>query len=352
MQSETFRLIHCQECLHQLTSTDHELVCNHCGKMYPIHNGLVFMGYDSRKEQEINEIIEEERDHQNNLDEIDKHFEFAQGSFRIALLAIPLLRQFINDTHPVALDVGSGGAPFSQILSDNGFNTYRLELDPNSLYSGLFYQHSDLVTGKHIVADGSLLPFANNSVDVVFCKEFIHHIEEYNHIFAEVNRVLKPGGIFLMIEPTNKFSFLRTEAENESIHRPGHHLTDIFSYARSLHKNGFRIKRYYLYHYKSSLRFKILNKLKASLINQIKFNQPTRSFLHPFKMFLQRVISGQNVIYAQKMEDSLIQAPRASIKVVEPSQLVIDESYIKDSRLEGFNKILRDLKLDLVAGTE
>lgn len=347
INTETLNLIRCQECLHELHATEEALECSSCKKVYPLKNGLIFMGFDARRKDEIYAIIEEEREHQNDLEALNRHFKFAYGSFRIALLSINLLQNLVKGERPVALDVGSGGSPFSQMLAKNGFDTFRVELDPNSLYSGLFYQHPNLTTGKHIVADGSLLPFADDSVDVVFCKEFIHHIKDYHLIFAEINRVLKPGGTFLMIEPANKFKFLRTEAENDSINRPGHHLSTIFHYGRSLHKNGFELKRYYLYHYKPSKRFKFVNKLKDYYTNQIKRNETTNTSFIPLKMLMQRIISGQNVIFAQKVKKVAVPENRPRISVIEPSQLILDTSYIQDPRLNGFNTILKHLESEL-----
>ncbi len=40
------------------------------------------------------------------------------------------------------------------------------------------------------------LPFDNESFDVVFSKDSIIHIEDKNAIFADIYRVLKPGGVF------------------------------------------------------------------------------------------------------------------------------------------------------------
>lgn len=47
-----------------------------------------------------------------------------------------------------------------------------------------------------VTCDVDFLPFGNNSVDVVSCFAVLHHIPEYTHLIKEVQRVLKPGGIF------------------------------------------------------------------------------------------------------------------------------------------------------------
>ena len=45
------------------------------------------------------------------------------------------------------------------------------------------------------------LPFADKSFDVVFCGECIEHIVDTDFVFCEINRVLKPGGQFIVTFP-------------------------------------------------------------------------------------------------------------------------------------------------------
>ncbi|MCK7597125.1 class I SAM-dependent methyltransferase [Microbulbifer sp. CAU 1566] len=51
------------------------------------------------------------------------------------------------------------------------------------------------------VGDALQLPFANDFFDVVICSEVLEHIPDYQGVLAEINRVLKPGGIFAATVP-------------------------------------------------------------------------------------------------------------------------------------------------------
>lgn len=51
------------------------------------------------------------------------------------------------------------------------------------------------------VADGLKLPFADDSFDAVICSEVLEHIEDYEGILAEIDRVLRPSGIFAASVP-------------------------------------------------------------------------------------------------------------------------------------------------------
>jgi SAM-dependent methyltransferase len=44
--------------------------------------------------------------------------------------------------------------------------------------------------------DGRRLPCADGSVDVVFCKQVLEHVEDPDPLLADVARVLQPGGAF------------------------------------------------------------------------------------------------------------------------------------------------------------
>lgn len=51
------------------------------------------------------------------------------------------------------------------------------------------------------VANGLQLPFADRSFDVVICSEVLEHIEDYTGVLAEIDRVLKPAGLFAASVP-------------------------------------------------------------------------------------------------------------------------------------------------------
>ena len=96
MRKEILCILKCQQCLGKLNFEKENLVCNNCKTLYPIWKGLVFMGYDKNKKSEIEKIISTERDHQTNLDEIQKHYDFSYPSFKIGLLSTMILKHDIK----------------------------------------------------------------------------------------------------------------------------------------------------------------------------------------------------------------------------------------------------------------
>ena len=49
--------------------------------------------------------------------------------------------------------------------------------------------------------DATRLPFADNSFDKIICSEVLEHIENYQGVLREINRVLKPEGILAISVP-------------------------------------------------------------------------------------------------------------------------------------------------------
>ena len=51
--------------------------------------------------------------------------------------------------------------------------------------------------GTHVLSDLRLpLPFASQSIDRVYAKSVLEHVEGLEDLFTEVHRVLKPEGTF------------------------------------------------------------------------------------------------------------------------------------------------------------
>jgi SAM-dependent methyltransferase len=54
---------------------------------------------------------------------------------------------------------------------------------------------------------GGVIPYDDNSFDIVIAANTLEHVNHPERVFREVNRVLKPGGIFLVKTP-NKYHYI------------------------------------------------------------------------------------------------------------------------------------------------
>jgi SAM-dependent methyltransferase len=60
-----------------------------------------------------------------------------------------------------------------------------------------------------IQGDATMLPLADDSFDAVFMLGGVHHVNDRSRLFAEIHRILKPGGRFYFREPVSDFILWR-----------------------------------------------------------------------------------------------------------------------------------------------
>ena len=96
-----------------------------------------------------------------------------------------------------SLDLGCGTGEMMKMLlqSDDQRELYGIDLSEKmlSVAEGKLSGKVQLVLG-----DSEHLPFADNFFDVVYCNDSFHHYPAPENVIREVQRVLKPGGTFLI----------------------------------------------------------------------------------------------------------------------------------------------------------
>jgi ubiquinone/menaquinone biosynthesis C-methylase UbiE len=100
------------------------------------------------------------------------------------------------------LDIGTGpGAiPFhlKKRYSDASFTG--LDISPGILQKAMRGQKGNSGPVAFLCGDGEALPFGPQTVDVILSFFALHHMDHPEHLLMEIDRVLKPGGILLMID--------------------------------------------------------------------------------------------------------------------------------------------------------
>ena len=99
-----------------------------------------------------------------------------------------------------ALDLGAGNGIGSFGLAQQGYSVVAVEPDPSRLvgYGALrSLMASSRLPIEHVDGYGENLPFANNSFDVVYVRQVLHHAQDLPQMLQEVGRVLQPHGIFI-----------------------------------------------------------------------------------------------------------------------------------------------------------
>ena len=102
-------------------------------------------------------------------------------------------------TKSIVLDLGAGASVTGMNLRGKAGRICGIDLDKR------IEQNSFLDEAK--IASAESIPYADNTFDIAICLHVLEHLKEPAIVFREVNRVLKPGGIFLIRTP-NKFHYV------------------------------------------------------------------------------------------------------------------------------------------------
>jgi 2-polyprenyl-6-hydroxyphenyl methylase / 3-demethylubiquinone-9 3-methyltransferase len=92
------------------------------------------------------------------------------------------------------LDVGCGAGFLSNELAREGFAVTGIDASEGSV--AVAKQHDSTGTVRYEVGDAYHLPYKDESFEVVCAMDFLEHVEEPERIIVEIDRVLKPEGLF------------------------------------------------------------------------------------------------------------------------------------------------------------
>ncbi|MCA9423999.1 MAG: methyltransferase domain-containing protein [Candidatus Omnitrophica bacterium] len=105
------------------------------------------------------------------------------------------------------LDIGAAyGGAARHIASAHGFHVTCLNLAEVQNERNREMTAEQGLSDQIRVIDGNFedLPFEDGEFDAVWCQDSILHSGDRRRVFAEVNRVLKPGGEFIFTDPMQK----------------------------------------------------------------------------------------------------------------------------------------------------
>jgi ubiquinone/menaquinone biosynthesis C-methylase UbiE len=115
---------------------------------------------------------------------------------------LKLLLELAGDaTNKKVLDIATGGGHTALAFAKAGAYVTATDLTPTMLETAKAFitsQGVDTVTFQEASAEA--LPFEDKSFDIVACRIAAHHFAEPKKFVTEVARVLKPAGIFLLVD--------------------------------------------------------------------------------------------------------------------------------------------------------
>jgi len=112
------------------------------------------------------------------------------------------IRKFYPRKIGFALDIGAGNGIASYALARDGWRVTAIEPDPSNIVGAGAIR--TLADSEGLLIDvvqefGERIPLADNVYDMVLARQVLHHAVDLNQLCREIYRVLKPGGIAVMI---------------------------------------------------------------------------------------------------------------------------------------------------------
>ena len=121
----------------------------------------------------------------------------------------------------VALDIACGEGYGSAILAETATFVYGVDIAVDAIaHAQQRYQRSNL---KFLNGTCARIPLADGSVDLVVSFETIEHHLEHEAMFAEIKRVLSPGGLLIMSSPDKR------EYSERPNHTNAYHVKDLYA---------------------------------------------------------------------------------------------------------------------------
>ena len=101
------------------------------------------------------------------------------------------------------IELGCGAADITRLIAKGGSDRRVLALEVDEIQHAANLEITDLDNVVFGLAGAQAIPAADNSADVIFMFKSLHHVplELIPQAFAEIARVLKPGGLAYISEP-------------------------------------------------------------------------------------------------------------------------------------------------------
>lgn len=195
-----WKILRCPKCHGKLSHSEHVVLCQKCRTKYLVQNGIPDLMTKLDKHAQHQEKIWSSKTYisdPHNPDLTTIQEKFAQRFIR----SLP-----IKDG-ALVVDVGCFiGEKLWYLASRKEIQGIGTDI---SMPAVQMAKKIDIYNLDFAVADLEKMPFADNSIDVVFVFDVIEHLSDPNKGFSEVARILKPGGLFLLHIPIkdNKYSF-------------------------------------------------------------------------------------------------------------------------------------------------
>jgi ubiquinone/menaquinone biosynthesis C-methylase UbiE len=190
--------LRCPDCRAPLTATGATLTCTSCAAAYPVIDGIPQL-VGSRSQLNLAEVATQ--------DHVADHYDGVRyhrtSSVRYHEDTMEQLVE-LAPPHGVILDDGCGTGAFLEFARRRGTQVDRyVGIDVSRGMLGHAAKRLQVDGIDHLLAqaDACRLPFADDTFDVVYARALLHHLPEPAQGIQEIRRVLKPGGVAVVLDP-------------------------------------------------------------------------------------------------------------------------------------------------------
>jgi SAM-dependent methyltransferase len=227
LKSEFAGQLRCPACLHDSTlglraeeCDDREvreghLLCSACATDFLVHRGVPELLYDPPQHVLMEAAgLERFAEHMRltgwdralvrSLPDVQHGYWYVQArSMHQLLTTVPFM------PGESVLDVGSNTCWAANHFAERGLRAIALDIatvELQGLYTADYFIDDGEVFFERVLGSMDAIPLASSSVDYVYCCEVLHHNDPdgLRRTFAEIFRVLRPGGRLLMVNETLK----------------------------------------------------------------------------------------------------------------------------------------------------
>jgi SAM-dependent methyltransferase len=196
------RLLVCPKCHKELVFQQEQIYCPTCETRYPIEGNIPLMSPEPSSDGFGHDLYHAQL-HGN-------FFERVFHNNRIATLLRLVTQELALPTCAQMLDVGCNTGPMLIPLRGRGFDIAGIDISVDDVQQAERYLNAMRLPASRLsVADGTCLPFRDQSFDAVLLVDILEHTDTPERVVAETKRILRPGGIAIATVPWAYHPYVR-----------------------------------------------------------------------------------------------------------------------------------------------
>lgn len=95
------------------------------------------------------------------------------------------------------LDLGCGGGLVAEEMARLGYCVIGVDPSERSIAVARTHAYDAGLAIDYRIGTGEALPFEASTFEAAYCLDVLEHVSDVNKVIAEIQRVLKPGGVFV-----------------------------------------------------------------------------------------------------------------------------------------------------------